>query len=170
MPNERVIEIIKPKLTNYQKEIINSEARFTVTTAATKIGKTFSHLWWLFLQAGTAPKVGANYWWVAPVFSQAEIAFNRLKRFLAGHPDFKINQTKLTIQLPNGGVIHFKSAQDPDNLYGEDVYAAVFDEFTRAKEAAWHALRSTLTATGGPCKFIGNAKGRKTSEHFKLFC
>lgn len=158
---EDVIDITRPTLTSYQKAILYCVARFTVTTAATKTGKTFSHLWWLFEKAGDPPKIGANYWWVAPVFSQAEIAFNRLRRFLGGHPDFKINQTKLTIELPVGSVIHFKSAQDPDTLYGEDVYAAVFDEFTRAKEAAWIALRTTLTATKGPCKFIGNPKGKK---------
>jgi phage FluMu gp28-like protein len=155
------IEIIRPRLTVYQKAIIYCVARFTVTTAATKTGKTFSHLWWLFEEAGSATKQGANFWWVAPVFSQAEIAFNRLKRFIAGHQDFKINQTKLTVELPNSAVIHFKSAQDPDTLYGEDVFAVVFDEFTRAKEAAWIALRSTLTATKGKCKFIGNPKGKK---------
>lgn len=155
------IDIIRPRLTDYQKAIIYCDTRFTVTTAATKTGKTFSHLWWLFEEAGSGTKQGANYWWVAPVFSQAEIAFNRLRRFLSGHPDFKINQTKLTVELPNGAVMHFKSAQDPDTLYGEDVHAVVFDEFTRAKEAAWIALRSTLTATKGKCKFIGNPKGKK---------
>jgi len=41
------------------------------------------------------------------------------------------------------------------------VYAAVFDEFTRAREEAWFALRSTLTKTRGKCKFIGNVKGKK---------
>jgi hypothetical protein len=155
------LEIIRPRLTTYQKAIIYAVVRFTVTTAATKTGKTFSHLWWLFEEAGNSTKPGANFWWVAPVFSQAEIAFNRLRRFVAGHPSFKINQTKLTIELPNEAIIHFKSAQDPDTLYGEDVYASVFDEFTRAKEAAWTALRSTLTATKGKCKFIGNPKGKK---------
>lgn len=158
---EFFIDIDPPELTTYQKEIINCEERYSVTVAATKTGKTFSHLWWLFLQAGTAPKAGANYWWVAPVFSQAEIAFNRLRRFIGGHPDFRVNITKLIIELPNRAIMHFKSAQDPDSLYGEDVYAAVFDEFTRAKEDAWKALRSTLTATNGRCKFIGNSKGRK---------
>lgn len=161
MQSEEVIDIVRPKLTGYQKKILYSPARFTVTKAATKTGKTFSHLWWLFETAGQATKPGANFWWVAPVFGQAEIAFNRLKRVLAGSSDFRINMTKLFIELPNGAFIHFKSAENPDTLYGEDVYAAVFDEFTRAKEAAWTALRTTLTATKGKCKFIGNPKGRK---------
>jgi len=70
-------------------------------------------------------------------------------------------ETNRTIALITGGIMEFKTAEKPDNLYGDDVFAAVFDEFTRAREQAWWALRSTLTSTGGKCKFIGNAKGRK---------
>lgn len=74
---------------------------------------------------------------------------------------FKVNESKLKLTTPTGSVITFKSAEKPDNLYGDDVYACVFDEFTRAREEAWFALRSTLTATNGKCKFIGNVKGKK---------
>lgn len=155
------IEIIKPRLVPYQQAILDSKARFTVTTAATKIGKTFSHSWWLFDESCRPPKPGANYWWVAPVFSQAEIAFNRMKRFLGHSSDYRINLSKMYIESPVESFLHYKSAENPDTLYGEDVYAFVFDEFTRAKEAAWHALRSTVTKTEGKGKFIGNAKGRK---------
>lgn len=155
------LTIHRPKLTNYQKAILESPARFTVTEASTKAGKTFSHLWWLFESAHNPPKNGAHYWWVAPVYGQTEIAFNRLVRAIQANSLYEINRSKLYIKTPKGSYIHFKSAQDPDNLYGEDVYDAVFDEFTRAKEEAWHALRSTLTATNGRCKFIGNVKGKK---------
>jgi hypothetical protein len=157
--NELTIE--RPHLANYQKQILESPARFTVTKAATKIGKTFSHLWWLFETAHDNPKNGANYWWIAPVYSQAKIAFNRLRRVVAQTGAYKINESELYIQTPCNSVIWFKSAEKPDNLYGEDVFGAVFDEFTRAREEAWIALRTTLTATKAPCKFIGNAKGRK---------
>jgi phage FluMu gp28-like protein len=98
---------------------------------------------------------------VAPVYSQAEIAFNRMRSQVNDRDFFKANETKLKLTLPTGGIIQFKSAEKPDNLYGDDVYAAVFDEFTRAREEAWFALRSTLTATNGQCKFIGNVKGKK---------
>lgn len=152
-------KVKRPPLSDYQKEIIHSPARFTVTEAATKIGKTYSHLWWLFEEAGTGIKNGHNYWWIAPVYSQAKIAFTRLKKYLSGQ--FRINESELYVALPNGAFIWFKSADKPDNLYGEDVYAAVFDEFTRAKEEAWTAIRSTLTATRGKCKFIGNVRGKK---------
>lgn len=159
MQSDLVIE--RPKLVAYQIKILESKARFTITEAATKIGKTFSHLWWLFELAHTPPKRGANYWWIAPVYSQAKIAFTRVRRVVAKHGSYRINESELFIQTPTGSTIWFKTAEKPDNLYGEDVFGAVFDEFTRAKEEAWTALRTTLTATRAPCKFIGNVKGKK---------
>ena len=155
------ITIERPNLTEYQKRMLYGTERFTITEAATKIGKTYSHLWWLFEDAHNAPKKGCNYWWVAPVYNQAEIAFTRLKRVVHQFGIYQVNISRLSITCPNGSVIWFKSAEKPDNLFGEDVYAAVFDEFTRAREEAWFALRSTLTATNGKCKMIGNARGKK---------
>ncbi|WP_177236910.1 hypothetical protein [Bradyrhizobium sp. Rc3b] len=58
-------------------------------------------------------------------------------------------------------VLRFKSAEKPDNLYREDVWACVMDEASRMREEAFHAVRSTLTATRGPIHIIGNVKGRK---------
>jgi len=144
----------------YQTRIIDSPARYTITEASTKSGKTTSHIIWDLEQAITLQS-GQRVWWVAPVYQQAEIAFSRMKSQISNPGFFKINETKLRLTLPTGSIIEFKSADKPDNLYGDDVYAAVFDEFTRAKEAAWIALRTTLTATKGKCKFIGNVRGKK---------
>jgi len=103
---------------------------------------------------------GQAYWWVSPVYSQAKIAYRRLKR---GLPEtlYTSNESELTITLVNGAIIWFRSAEKPDTLYGEDVYAAVLDEATRMREEAWYAIRSTLTATRGPVRIIGNVKGRR---------
>ena len=105
-------------------------------------------------------KPGQNFWWVAPIFPQTKVAFRRLKRALP-QGVYTSNESELTITLANGAVIWFKSGDNPDSLYGEDVWAAVVDEATRVKEEAWHALRSTLTATRGPVRIIGNVKGRR---------
>ncbi len=144
----------------YQTAILNAPERYTVTEASTKTGKTASHIVWLFEQALQCKK-GQSVWWIAPVYAQAEIAFNRMRNQVTDRNFFKVNESKLTLTLPHGAIIKFKSAEKPDNLYGDDVYAAVFDEFPRAREEAWFALRSTLTATQGRCKFIGNVKGKK---------
>ena len=100
-------------------------------------------------------------WWIAPTFGQAKIAFDRMKAQITDRAFFKANETNLVLTLPTGAKIEFKTGEKPDNLYGDDVYAFVFDEFTRARETAWFALRSTITSTAGKGKFIGNAKGRK---------
>jgi hypothetical protein len=167
------IKVTPPKLTDYQKTFLNCPQRFSVVEASTKTGKTFSHIFWLFrLAHGLDPvwytnnvKPGQNYWWIAPVYSQAKIAFSRMKRIIGNAPGYKFNLSDLIVITPKQTEIHFKSADNPDNLYGEDVYGVVFDEFTRAKQSAWFALRSTVTYTKAPVKFIGNYTGQSNWGH-----
>jgi len=149
----------RPPLYPKQKAALFDSARYSVIEASTKSGKTYAALVWLTEQAMTG-RVGRNYWWIAPIFAQTKIAYRRLKRALP-QSVFRANETDLTLTLANETVIWFKSAEHPDALYGEDVYAAVVDEATRCREESWHALRTTLTATQGPVRIIGNVKGRK---------
>jgi hypothetical protein len=142
-----------------QRAAIFDEARISIIEASTKSGKTVGCLAWL-LEEALKGKPERNYWWGSPVFGQAEIGFRRMCAKLPKSYYTK-NQSKLTIKLANGTTIWFKSAERPDDLYGEDVYAAVLDEASRMREEAWHAVRSTLTATRGPVRIIGNVKGRK---------
>ena len=154
------INVKKPKLTSYQEDFLYNSSRFTITEASTKVGKTFSHIWWIFERAHKSwNKKGYNHWWVAPVYSQAKIAFTRLRNKLGRTGAYKINESNLTITTPLGSIIHFKSADKPDNLFGEDVYSIVFDEAPRAKVDSFYALRSTITATKGEMKLIGNFGG-----------
>lgn len=141
-----------------QEAAIAGATRYAIIEASTKAGKTHGCIKWLFQEACLNP--GANYWWVAPVIAQARIAFRRYMRALK-RGTFKVNRSELTIELANGSVIWFKGADNPDTLYGDDVRAAVIDEATRCKEEAWHAVRSTLTATRGRLRLIGNVKGRR---------
>ena len=115
---------------------------------------------WIIEQAMMGQE-GWNYWWVAPGYNQAGIAYRRIKQGLT-----KGSFTAFDTPIPRISIfgktwIWFKSAEDPDALYGEDVYAAVIDEASRTKDEAWHAIRSTLTATRGPIRLIGNVRGRK---------
>ena len=134
-------------------------ARYSLIEASTKSGKTAGCMIWLTEQA-MAGRSGQNFWWIAPVADQATIVFRRLKRALPRRL-YRANETQKSISLGNGAVIAFKSADKPDSLYGEDVHAAVIDEASRVKAEAFYAVRSTLTATSGPLRIIGNVKGRK---------
>ncbi len=157
--NKISIRYNRPPLANYQIDALFNDARYGIVEASTKAGKTAACLVWIIEQA-LQGKSGQDFWWICPVYGQAKIAFRRLK---AGLPreSYTANESDLTLTLINGSRIVCKSAEKPDNLYGEDVYAAVFDEASRAREEAWHALRSTLTATRGKVRVIGNVKGRK---------
>ena len=149
----------RPSLYPKQEQAIFSEDRYGIIEGSTKCGKTVACIAWILEQAMRG-KRGQSFWWISPVYPQAKIAFRRLKR---GLPEnlYQANESELTVTLPNEAIIPFKSAEKPDNLYGEDVFAAVMDEATRMREEAWHAIRSTLTATRGYVRIIGNVKGRR---------
>lgn len=143
-----------------QEEALFHDARYGCVEASTKAGKTVGCLVWITEQACLNGGEGRNFWWVAPIRDQAKIAFRRLKRFLP-RGTWTSNEAEQTVTLLNGSVIWFKSAVEPDSLYGEDVYAAVIDEASRCSSASWLAVRTTLTATKGPVRIIGNVKGSK---------
>ncbi len=176
------IQYERPKLYPKQREAIfdpvdfeGNPARFSLIEASTKAGKTSGCTAWSFEKAIFGPR-GSNHWWIAPVYGQAKIAFRRMKRGIgasirnASNDDEPVNPSPFTFHKPNeselfielwgGQTLWFKSAEKPDNLYGDDVHSAVLDEASRMREESWHAVRSTLTATRGPARMIGNVKGR----------
>ncbi|MGH7721750.1 MAG: hypothetical protein ACRENL_02795 [Candidatus Dormibacteria bacterium] len=150
----------RPAMYPKQEAAFFGEERYAITEATTKSGKTVGGMAWITEQAVTVGQPGRNFWWIAPIISQSKIAFRRLKLALP-QSVYEPNETERTITLANHAVIWFKGADDPDGLYGEDVYAAVMDEVTRCKEESWFAVRTTLTATRGPIRFIGNVKGKR---------
>ena len=103
-----------PNLYAKQRAAIFSAARYAIIEASTKVGKTAGCLIWLLVLAWNQGKPGRNYWWVAPIFPQAKIAYNRLKRMLTGsdphHRVWTFNESELWIELIGGGRIWFKSA------------------------------------------------------------
>jgi hypothetical protein len=143
-----------------QEAAIYDAARIVNIEASTKSGKTVGCMAWLTEHAWEGLRA-ANWWWIAPYYGQAKIAYRRIKNGLPPQV-FRYNDSELWIRLLcNHATMWFKSAEKPDALYGEDVHGAVIDEATRCREEAWHAVRSTLTATRGPVRIIGNVKGRK---------
>ncbi len=160
-------EYERPWLYAAQERAIFCTERYGVVEASTKAGKTVGCMAWLVEQAVIHGARNRNFWWIAPVYPQAKIAFRRIKTGLPSG-SFVANESDLTIRLlAPQSTLWFKSAEKPDNLYGEDVYAAVIDEASRCREDSWIAVRSTLTATKGPVRIIGNVKGR-TNWHYRI--
>lgn len=154
-----------PRVFQYQHDAFFGPERYAVVEGSTKAGKTYPCMLWLLAEMGSRGGEGRLFRWVAPTHSQAEMVYGRMCRMMRdADPDkvtWRSNDTKKRLFLNGLGVIDFCTGEEPDNLYGEDVYGAVMDEFTRQREETWHAVRSTLTSTEGRCRFVGNVKGRK---------
>ena len=152
---------VRPPMYPMQERALFTGARYALIEASSKSGKTVGAMAWLLEQALVhRGGPGRNFWWIAPVYAQARIPFRRLKRGLPPQA-YAANDSELSLTFPNGATMSFKGGDHADSLYGDDVWGAVVDEASRVKEESWHALRSTLTATRGPVRLIGNVKGRR---------
>ncbi len=163
MAKATTIEYAGAPLYPKQREAMYDTNRVSVIEASVKAGKTSGCLAWIFELAFKEGNPGRNYWWCAPVYHQANIGFRRSRRNLHEIRNLcKFNQSALTITVPNGATIWFKSAERAQDLFGEDVYAAVLDEAAWMREDAYEAIKTTMTYTRGPLRIIGNVIGRKT--------
>jgi hypothetical protein len=160
---KQVIRYRRPWMYPKQQSALFSPKRFFCIEASTKAGKTTGALFWLIEKAVLSPSPGRVFWWVAPSSAQAEIAYGRFKQYNSKSAGILWigNDTKQIVRLKNGNKIQFKTAEKPDLLYGEDVWAVVGDEWSRARREAWLAIYSTLTYTQGQARLIGNVRGRK---------
>jgi len=162
--NAQRVRVRFPALYRKQRDLLFAPERFVWIEGATKSGKTHGCLSW-FLYHAFHDSPGAVSTWVAPVHAQAKIAFKRAIRYLPADL-IKANKSDQTIEVRGAGVMHFRSGKDPDHIYGEDNERAVVDEATRLPEESWEAVLSTLTATNGQARMIGNVKTR-SNWHYK---
>lgn len=127
-----------------------------VILASPKAGKTIACLQWLIEETERIGRPYRRFLWVAPTFGQSKIAFRRAYQEVLDLEHISIHKTDHTITMPNETVIFFGSADKPENLYGEDYWAVVVDEATRASLEAWIAITSTTQHTAARFRLIGN--------------
>jgi hypothetical protein len=76
-------------------------------------------------------------------------------------PQARKREVDRMLVLPGGGVVHVRSADDPDSLRGEGLDFVVLDECAFIKEITWsHVLRPSLSDRMGRALFISTPKGR----------
>src|SRR5580765_5542396 len=85
--NRQTFTFHRPWAYPKQLEAIYDPRRFSLIEASTKSGKTHGCICWLIEQAFTGGgftkgRRAKNYWWVAPVTQQADIAFDRMVAYL----------------------------------------------------------------------------------------
>ena len=160
------VRLNEPRLADYQRAILDSPARITITEACTKSGKSFSHSWWNFKGAHFPLNPGAECLWVAPSHGQAKMIFDEVARIVAPSGKYHVNRSDQTITTPVGGILRYVTGEKPDLLYGRsNVQQIVIDEYTRCRPEVFDVCLSILTATGGPMKLIGNYIGNANWGH-----
>lgn len=164
-------EVRLPRPRPYQQPILNDRARRKVIAAGRRWGKSTTALTMVLAGHGPLRKGGvplhrgalhgANVWWVVPNMRKTGRARWRDLKRAVGHAYTRKNETEFRIDLPGGGSIEIRSAEDVDALRGEGLDGVVIDEAASMAEEAWtEALRAALSDRRGWCVFMGTPKGR----------
>jgi len=141
-----------------QLKLHNSNARFRLATCGRRWGKTFSCCNEIIDNAWR--NKGTINWWVAPVYTQAMMAYRLITGSAYQVIEHK-SKTDKVIKLKNGSYIEFRSSDNYDALRGEGVSFMVLDEAAHINRDAWEqALRPTLSDTMGRAMFVSTPKGR----------
>lgn len=110
--------------------------------------------------AAEAAAHGKRIIWGAPTYSQVRIGFNETKQAAGNVGTFNVSRMETTFPL-TGGMIAYRSLDDPDNVRGETADGVIIDECADVVEPAWYeVLRPMLVDTGGWLWAIGTPKGR----------
>jgi len=152
-----------PPIKPYQRVAFFNDNQTCKIDGSTKSGKTAGAIAWQMDQAINHRR-GQSHLWTAMTHPQSKVAYKRVCRMLARDKRltgmWRKNDSDQEIILPGGSRWKFMGSENYDSIYGSDYASAVMDEDTRCKEEAYWAVLSTLTATGGKLRCIGNVKGR----------
>lgn len=146
-------------LTDPQREVWDSNARFKLLCSGRRFGKTYLCIARLIAWAVSKP--GSLNWYVTANYRMAkQIAWRQLKTMVPADVCIKRNESELSVELSNGSIIALKGAENADSLRGVSLSTLVIDEAAYVKQDAWEmVLRPALSDQGGPAWFITTPAG-----------
>mgnify|MGYP003129657042 FL=1 len=157
-------------LTQNQKQVVQSKARFKVLVTGRRFGKTHLAIRQLIKYASEPDK---KVWFVCPSYRQAkQVCWLALKdRLQELNWIKKTNESDLSINLINGSIIALRGAdRSYDSLRGVGLDFLVMDEFADISSEAWYeVLRATLSDRKGSAMFTGTPRGYGNWA-YDLFC
>lgn len=143
-----------------QLEVHNSLARFKVLSAGRRWGKTRLGV----NECIDASVKGGRAWWVSPSYKTSEVGWRPLRQIARKIPGAEVRLGDRQVNLPGGGFVAVRSADNPDSLRGEGLDFVVMDECAFMQREAWtEAIRPALSDRQGKALFISTPKGR---NHF----
>ncbi len=172
-PDREDFTLILPKPhTKKQSILMNYNFETAVLPCGTKWGKTFGSVIKPTKESFTAdPNINAKYRIIAPVYQQALLSYEYIKRLIPNNIQYSndltendyqiINQhwqsfapdltdsKKLIHWAHNGASIHAVSGENPDTIEGDRIFGNVIDEAAKVKPASIAAAKSTTSQTRG---------------------
>ena len=145
-------------LTIPQDDVFAGQTRFKVLVCGRRFGKTTLSLAWLLNNVQRHPP-GLHYY-IAPSYVMAKsIAWRELKRMAEGTFISK-NESELSIEFPNGGIIQLRGSENRDGLRGVSLSSAVMDEFAYMDHEVWtEVIRPATSDRLAPVLFITSPAG-----------
>lgn len=150
---------VLPALHPGQQQVRDDDTRFRVVACSRRWGKSVEAYHEILYQALVLQR---KTWWLSPTYSQGDTPFHELSAAVAGIEAFEvsINRSKRTIRFGPGGVIEFKTANNPANLRGAGVDFVVLDEAAFMPVDVWaEVVRPMLVTTSGRALFLSTPFG-----------
>src|SRR3990167_301926 len=144
-------ELLQPirrvKLFNKQFEAFNFETQFGAAVAGIQSGKTYLGAYWAGKKLSEYPDKNGII--VAPTYKILQAA--TLKKLFDVFPELRqyYKEQKGEIQLPTGGVVYIRSADNPLGIEGITADWVWLDEGGMCSVLTWTVLRSRVSMTGG---------------------
>jgi hypothetical protein len=145
----------------HQRDAHRKRKRFSVLVWHRRAGKTVFAVMELVLGAIACKKERGRFGYVGPLLKQTKkAAWDYLKAFTQNIPGRDVNESELSVRLPNGATISLYGADNPDALRGGYFDGVVLDEVADMKPQIWGLIvRPMLTDRQGWALFIGTPKG-----------
>ena len=102
---------------------------------------------------------GQSLLWGAPTYDQCRVGWEEMREAAGGIATFNIS--RMEARFPSGGMVTFRSMDDPDNARGHTADGILLDEAGFIIERAWtEVLRPMISDTGGWVLAGGTPSGR----------
>lgn len=178
MPDSPREEIgLKLEAFELQRQIIEHPARFKVVRGGRRWGKTEGGVIWVVQKAMKWAQERAEYpdailWWLAPVLTGAGKGFSLVNR-IGGKviTDRKTERGHRKHWFRGGAQLQYRATkEEPDNLRGEKVYAAVIDEAPQHSNYAWeNVIYPSLIDCEADAYIIGSPTESPDNWFYQLY-
>jgi predicted phage terminase large subunit-like protein len=150
---------------DHQLPVLTSGKRFKLLSCGRRWGKTALGLIAVIVGHGSfrgqfrGALGGGKIWWVTPSYPIASEVWRDLKRAVEGVAT-RISEVERRVELPGGGSVMVKSADNPDSLRGAGLDGVVIDEAAFCDEDVWaRVIPPTITDRKGWAALLSTPNG-----------